>query len=99
MLPENMKNKWLEGLRSGKFEQGQYQLKIGHRYCCLGVFAEVNNIPLSEDGKEMMSDEEYDGYNPLRKFLEDDKISRLYNMNDSEGCSFNQIADYIEQNL
>lgn len=43
-----LKTKWLEALRSGKFEQGHKQLaysknKVNH-YCCLGVLCEVAGL-------------------------------------------------------
>ena len=43
MLNQNAK-KWLEALRSGKYEQGKYVLcstEDGDRFCCLGVACDV----------------------------------------------------------
>ena len=33
--------KWVDALRSGKYEQGHGQLRKGDRYCCLGVACDV----------------------------------------------------------
>lgn len=35
-----LQKKWIEALRSGKYEQGQNWLRIDNCYCCLGVAAE-----------------------------------------------------------
>lgn len=36
-LPVDIKKKWVDALRSGKYEQGREYLCDGDRYCCLGV--------------------------------------------------------------
>ena len=47
--------KWVEVLRSGKYKQGQYYLKKGDEFCCLGVACEIygeeNGVNWSYDGK------------------------------------------------
>lgn len=40
MNPE-VKQKWVEALRSGKYKQGQGALRTGDGYCCLGVLCEL----------------------------------------------------------
>lgn len=40
MLNENAK-KWVETLRSGRFEQGKKWLCVDGKYCCLGVACEL----------------------------------------------------------
>lgn len=32
---------WVEALRSGDYQQGQYNLRVGDRYCCLGVLCDL----------------------------------------------------------
>ena len=32
---------WVKALRSGKYEQGTLALRIGDRYCCLGVACDL----------------------------------------------------------
>ena len=40
-MDAEMKAKWVEALRSGKFEQATEQLKSDGGYCCLGVLCIV----------------------------------------------------------
>jgi hypothetical protein len=40
MNPE-VKSKWLEALRSGKYKQGQRRLRTADKFCCLGVLCDV----------------------------------------------------------
>jgi hypothetical protein len=40
MKPE-IKKRWVEALRSNKYEQGQGYLNKDGKYCCLGVLCEV----------------------------------------------------------
>lgn len=50
-----LKQKWLEALRSGKYQQGSGQLREVHYceewsdtyHCCLGVLADIAGAPLS----------------------------------------------------
>lgn len=37
---------WMAALRSGEYPQTQSFLKTEKGYCCLGVFCEINNIPI-----------------------------------------------------
>src|SRR5258706_12780048 len=32
---------WVEALESGEFQQGNYYLRVGDKYCCLGVVCEL----------------------------------------------------------
>lgn len=40
-LDPEVKAKWVEALRSGKYKQGRYNLHYKDTYCCLGVLCEV----------------------------------------------------------
>jgi hypothetical protein len=41
-MKEDVKAKWVEALRSGRFEQGRRALrKMDDTYCCLGVLCEL----------------------------------------------------------
>lgn len=42
MNPE-VKAAWLEALRSGRYEQGQRQLRDGPKFCCLGVLCDLHS--------------------------------------------------------
>jgi hypothetical protein len=40
MNPE-IKKRWVEALRSGKYKQGKHSLARGENFCCLGVLCEL----------------------------------------------------------
>ena len=40
-MNQEIKEKWLEALRSGKYKQGFTRLKQNNRYCCLGVLCSL----------------------------------------------------------
>lgn len=97
-LPPDLKARWVAALRSGEFPQGHGYLLNDGRYCCLGVLASVYGEPENRIG----------GYHSISSFSPLDQIldpaytralqSHLERMNDS-GCSFEEIADWIEQNV
>ena len=101
----DMKKKWVEALRSGKYVQGSGSLRYttysGAKHCCLGVLCEITGYKNSEA---------YDRFHEVG--LNDDSIQTLWRMNDTAQIeelplplanrtkySFNQIADWIEENL
>ena len=99
-----IKTKWLEALRSGKYEQTTAQLRNNNKFCCLGVLCDIRN----KEGWDRLGSFRY--YNSssgsqipikLREKLgiSFDQQHRLFTMNDKEGKSFTEIADYIEANL
>ena len=89
-MNKELKNRWIENLRSGKYHQTTGQLsdyKKDNHYCCLGVLyyksQEIFNADLDiENSIGVIS--AYD---------------TLVHMNDYENKSFDQIADWIEINL
>ena len=81
--------KWIKALRSGEYMQGRKVLKEGDLYCCLGVAAEVCNLPREDEGY-LMSDIEG---------LGDDEQQYLVDLNDIDRESFSSIADHIEKNI
>lgn len=110
-----VKAKWLEALRSGEYKQTQKTLYSEGAYCCLGVLCDIIepdawttdqygntrhndmlNVP-SEDfllriGLPEDTDIDVDG-------MPTGVITHLMNLNDRENKNFNQIADWIEENL
>jgi hypothetical protein len=40
-MDKEIKDQWLEALRSGDYVQGYTYLEYGGRYCCLGVLCEL----------------------------------------------------------
>ena len=112
------KNLWIEQLRSEKFKQGRGLLKVENEpeefeHCCLGVFAEMQQIPEKKVGKVYHFnfpnfEEDCTTMLPSKWFCEffkgdENKVckvaARLARMNDDENCTFHAIADWIEENL
>lgn len=97
-LDKEVKAKWVEALRSGKFKQGKGKLKYGDNYCCLGVACEIG-ITSKDFNSELVS----------LDFLPSSIQDELAKMNDGSkykwenrkiaGRSFMEIADWIEENL
>jgi hypothetical protein len=94
MNPE-LKAKWLEDLRSGKFPQARLRLRGALGYCCLGVLREIispRSLAMADNAELLCADHlDRAGFShPVQ--------SALSKMND-EGKSFSEIADWIEANL
>jgi len=101
--------KWLAELRSGKYLQGDTDLRSkDDEYCCLGIACELFEVPrnLSQSGERY----EYDGhsatapsevvaalalYSELGSSQPRD-IDSLAGLNDS-GKTFEEIADLVEK--
>lgn len=103
MDPE-WKAKWLEALRSGRYEQGQGYLKNKkNKFCCLGVLCDLVDPTKWAYTYSAMSYEESRTWLPysikdmtrLVQMLVEDQLA---SMND-QGISFKEIANYIEENL
>jgi hypothetical protein len=48
-MKQELKEKWIAALRSGKYKQGQGLLRSANdRYCCLGVLCEVAGVPAKQ---------------------------------------------------
>lgn len=104
-MNETVKVNWLEALRSGKYKQGQCRLRQKDgSLCCLGVLCDV----LDPNGWD--DDDQY-GYrwgwdvksaaevpSAVQKEIGLPGQSTLMEMNDTEGKTFEQIADWIEAN-
>lgn len=105
-LPKQEKQNWLKALRSGDYKQGkgmlkdEYSLNVGVEYCCIGVYGECNNIPITKDGLRFVGDN-LEGfiYETMEKLIGQDQTSTLIAMNDYGDKTFLEIADYIETNL
>ena len=107
MNTKEMKQKWLEALRSGEYKQTKGTLKgvnedgeVG--YCCLGVFlsAVLEDEPPKaylEEGYETYADEgPQEMYNKTMSILGEGIQQAGIDMNDF-GKSFVEIADMIEK--
>lgn len=105
-MNQELKTRWISALRSGEYEQGQGYLCKDRKYCCLGVLADIED--------DLAYDENQSGYMQIpnsisrlssslpMQFAAKYGISQRQDtfiiMNDT-GSSFNEISDYIEENL
>ena len=108
MNPED-KERWVKALRSGKYKQGKGRLYDGRKYCCLGVLCRTEGLrsrdqedypgyrSFSFEGESMDTNLSF----PFIRYLgiTEDQANHCVTMNDADGKSFNQIADWIEENL
>jgi hypothetical protein len=104
-MNSEVKQKWLEALRSGKYKQGRRQLRKGDSFCCLGVLCDVvDNSKWEASGYDKSF--YYEGCggtlpDDISKSIPSlrEKLTLLMGMNDYYKNSFEEIADYIEENL
>ncbi len=97
-LDPELKAKWVEALRSGKFVQGETDLHdcSEDTYCCLGVLQAivgVEKLPKHKNNWEYLNYAEAEAIGLTKKTQED-----LAQMND-QPFSFGHIAKWIEDNL
>lgn len=106
-MDANLKARWVEALRSGKYKQAQNRLRTADGFCCLGVLCEISGEGVWHDDPdgfyfEMPKDETRKMLPPggLRRKYEiaDDFFGSVAEMNDG-AATFPEIADYIEKNL
>ncbi len=74
-MNERIKKLWIESLRSGLYQQGNGRLRVGDKYCCLGVLCDlydqehgtsswVSGDPITEEGCYVFRlSGDWDGYN------------------------------------
>lgn len=109
MMKQEVKDKWIEALRSGEYEQGIGRLRSSeNKFCCLGVLCEVQGVEshLNHDEESYRYFGNKNGFQsllPSSVAIDDWKLpyedtSILMGMNDN-GKSFNEIADWIEENV
>lgn len=114
-MQAELKQQWLEALRSGKYEQGQSNLcsisyRGGFEHCCLGVLAEVYGRKRSD----LINHDHLDRIGLSRLLGEWGDHDLGFNANNPEthhtvqrklaamndgGKSFAEIADWIEANI
>lgn len=94
-MDAEIKQRWVDALRSGKYKQCRYRLSNGAEHCCLGVLADVAEIEYIKGwiGYDSL------GYESIERMIGHDNSQLLWRMNDRDKSSFEEIADYIEANL
>ncbi len=101
-----LKKKWLEALRSGKYKQGRTNLRDRcDNYCCLGVLRDVMGCTWTPHD---MNDSVYTTelhetcLLSAKTLCETNLFSRENNLtflNDTELRTFTEIANWIEANI
>lgn len=103
-MTTELKDKWVQALESGRYEQTTGRLRRNDQYCCLGVLLDVAGYawsPAAREGCWRAHDSK--GYSMGQALtitacdeigLETRTQDHLIALNDS-GRSFNEIATYI----
>lgn len=105
-----IKEKWVEALRSGDYKQGKSQLAFNDKYCCLGVLCElafqegIVEKTKTDESNSTYYDNDW-AYLP-KKVMAWSGIrnnsgaplsgTALSVLNDEENYTFDQIADVID---
>jgi hypothetical protein len=118
-MKSDVKLKWIEALRSGKYKQGFRTLMQESEgeasFCCLGVLCDVLGLrkeQLPPDLYVPQNVTEYSYFFGTEKLhtaltpqvcksvgLDETEQANLIRMNDQQGKTFNDIADWIERNI
>lgn len=112
-MKTKIKNKWIEALLSGKYNQGQGNLRLRDsgedKFCCLGVFCDIvepegwgEGLQYDDIGGTVIYHTRRHCY-PDRQFdgkygLDDHTVADTARMNDA-GKSFVEIAEWIRENV
>lgn len=112
-MNKDIKEQWVEALRSGEYEQGRGTLCQDNKFCCLGVLFDIAGgevegewIPhdILSNAWRATSPSNSTLYGLPTDFLDFCEVasSEAFNlicMNDNNEQSFEQIAEWIEENL
>ena len=106
--PLGILNKWVEALRSGKYKQGQHNLRnADNTYCCLGVLCDIEGANWQIDNECFWAFGMYTVYKGTHNVTSSGTIWPCYvvtpkteyrslaSLNDN-GLPFNDIATVLE---
>jgi hypothetical protein len=108
LMNKEVKARWVEALRSGKYQQGRAALNANGKFCCLGVLCDlypsVKWHNYSQPGWKCLRNEygdsiaamppdEVEAWAGLNTYA----TSRLANLNDNLNYRFVDIANIIER--
>jgi hypothetical protein len=94
----------IEALRSGKYKQTTKCLQDKDGYCCLGVAVKISGLTVKKHLNIILGAVLPENVKEFYNFKTDSGESSkstdhcLMNLNDNEGWSFDDIADYLELN-
>lgn len=91
-MDAQLKAKWVEALRSGKYRQTRREFEDQVGFCCLGVLCKVAGVSTSSG--PLGNNWEF-----VDSHVGNGTSWKLAMMNDSGEMTFHDIADYIEKNL
>ena len=110
-----IKQKWVDALRSGDYQQGRNYLRTDNGFCCLGVLCDLYgkennvewNLAVAEDGdRDYYEFQDKTGRIPLSVVewagVEDCNpyiCGRSLAERNDTGSTFNEIADLIQEHL
>lgn len=97
MINHELRQKWLDALRSGAYTQAHYRMKVGNGFCCLGVALDVAKFDWKDFHESLQSSyigQVSQGINALIGLTRAQQ-NELATRNDA-GRSFPEIADRIE---
>lgn len=97
MMTPEFKKEWIAALRSGKYSQTKGTLRDQEGFCCLGVAYDLTGRDWRETsvGTHETDENNETEFDPGIPYT---KVDKLTDLNDT-GHSFEEIADYIEENL
>ena len=92
-LPEPFRTDWINALRSGEYKQCTMTLHKDGCFCVWGVAGIVQGLK-----PDHMTPYCYPREAGIEKYLTHKEYNHIFGLNDHEGWTFSEIADYIEQN-
>lgn len=101
-MKRELRDKWIEALRSGEYRQVTGVLHSDGAYCCLGVLCKVAKKRTPSDALNL------DRYPALRELRDqcglgkeegDELQARLTDLNDNKQWSFKRIAAWIKKHV
>jgi hypothetical protein len=91
-MNHKLKRRWVAALRSGEYKQCQGVIsrhrEDGDQYCAYGVLVKI--VGMENQSTKCTS---------VYANIDDAQLSAVVSLNDFQGCSFNEIADWIEEHL
>jgi hypothetical protein len=104
-MDQTLKDEWTAALRSGNYKQGAGALKNKNdEYCCLGVLCDISGegewVPVMKQCAYRDKQEDNITHpGTTWSGLSLVQMNQLIYFNDDKEWTFQQIADWIEENL